>query len=223
VAGRGRLALYEAAQPALRDALAAADSVADGGGLAPRGARAGGADPVALAQKAAQLRQANDELRAAVRRAEERVAALEAQLRDANRLLDSTHHPHQLLVQTVRARDEELQAQREHAERLRVMVSTVTADRDRLREQCETLKADVERLAANRESSNHLHAAVAELRERQRASLARVAHFEAQPGAPPAPLAIEGGAAARGAAARDAPPPVWFTKLRQSAPRRPGA
>ncbi|KAJ1473994.1 hypothetical protein T484DRAFT_1834058, partial [Baffinella frigidus] len=63
-----------------------------------------------------------------------------------------------------------------------VIISTITSERDRLRDQCLSLKTDVERLVANRDSSQQLHAAVADLREKQRASLARVAQLQAAPG-----------------------------------------
>jgi len=65
---------------------------------------------------------------------------------DANKLLDSTSQPHELLVSAVRGRDEELRSTRAETDRLKTVLAAVQGERNKLREQCAQLKSDIEQV-----------------------------------------------------------------------------
>ena len=141
------------------------------GSSAPSDATTRMAQSMALARKVIGQQKELEGIKKSLEEYQQENARLQKSLADANKLLDSTQQPHELLVSAVRARDEDLRARSEELERLKTVLATVQAERNRLRDQCGELKRDIEQVAEQRQTTATLQSTMGTLQSQQQMTL----------------------------------------------------
>jgi len=132
------------------------------------------AQTMALARKVISQQKEIEALKKSLEEHDAEIQRLQRALADANKLLDSTSQPHELLVSAVRGRDEELRSARAEIERLKTVLAAVQGERNKLREQCAQLKADIEQVVEKRNTTETLQSAVTQLQAQQQINIMRL-------------------------------------------------
>lgn len=141
------------------------------------------AQTMALARKVIAQQKELESLRKSLEEHQTEVTRLQRALADANKLLDNTAQPHELLVSAIRARDEDLRSTRAEVERLKTVLAAVQGERNKLRDQCAELKKNIEQVVEKRNTTETLQTAVTHLQAQEQINLMKLNQARLKQGA----------------------------------------
>ena len=149
------------------------------------------AQTMALARKVIAQQKELESLKRSLEEHQAEVLRLQRALADANKLLDNTAQPHELLVSAVRSRDEDLRSNRAEIERLKTVLAAVQGERNKLRDQCAELKKNIEQVVEKRNTTETLQTAVAHLQAQEQINLMKLNQARLRRGATSAASATD--------------------------------
>jgi chromosome segregation ATPase len=149
------------------------------------------AQTMALARKVIAQQKELESLKRSLEEHQAEVLRLQRALADANKLLDNTAQPHELLVSAVRSRDEDLRSNRAEIERLKTVLASVQGERNKLRDQCAELKKNIEQVVEKRNTTETLQTAVAHLQAQEQINLMKLNQARLRRGATSAASATD--------------------------------
>lgn len=129
---------------------------------------------MSLASKVVEQQKQLTQARARVEELEATCARMAKELKEAHGMLDGAQQPSRMYVDKIRERDAELKAADREVERQRGAAKEMARERDELKRQVAQLRGDLQRALDQRHASEGVHAAIAELQQRQRVGQMRL-------------------------------------------------
>ncbi|XP_076799951.1 progesterone-induced-blocking factor 1-like [Clavelina lepadiformis] len=178
---------------------------------------------VHLARRVLQLEKINTTLHADIQRREEEMQQMGDKLANTNKLLDETRQPYSYLIESMRKRDEELEAQRSHVRDVADKLDALKNENKELRETKRLMSMDLERLLNHRQEMALMKRVVANMTSPRENDLDKnfLASLESRHRSTPAPFQDPEPLKMKGARREKFdgsffPSPVIFTKQEKS-------